>query len=68
MEALGTNLADFFQSSKEEQIVFHTQDFFVNEQEDFVTEYIVPNAQKNQIGTNSIDFEARGKITRSQGA
>lgn len=27
LEALGTNLADFFQSSKEEQIVFHTQDF-----------------------------------------
>ena len=44
LEALGTNLADFFQSSKEEQIVFHTQDFFVNEQE-----YIVPNAQKNQM-------------------
>ena len=36
LEALGTNLADFFQSSKEEQIVFHT-------------EYIVPNAQKNQM-------------------
>ena len=44
LEALGTNLADFFQSSKEEQIVFHTQDFFVNEQEDFVTD-----AQKNQM-------------------
>ena len=49
LEALGTNLADFFQSSKEEQIVFHTQDFFVNEQEDLVTEYIIPNAQKNQM-------------------
>ena len=49
LEALGTNLADFFQSSKEEQIVFHTQDFFVNEQDDLVTEYIIPNAQKNQM-------------------
>ena len=45
LEALGTNLADFFQSSKEEQIVFHTQDFFVNEQDDLV----IPNAQKNQM-------------------
>ena len=49
LEALGTNLADFFQSSTEEQIVFHTQDFFVNEQDDLVTEYIIPNAQKNQM-------------------
>ena len=49
LEALGTNLADFFQSSKEEQIVFHVQDFFVNEQEDYITEYIIPNAQKNQM-------------------
>ena len=50
LEALGTNLADFFQSSKEEQNCFFIlRTFFVNEQEDFVTEYIVPNAQKNQM-------------------
>lgn len=49
LEALGTNLADFFQSSKEEQIVFHTQDFFENEQEGYVTEWIIPNAQKNKM-------------------
>ena len=49
LEALGTNLADFFQSSKEEQIVFHTQDFFENEQENYITQWIVPNAQKNKM-------------------
>lgn len=49
LEALGTNLADFFQSSKEEKIVFHTSDFFVNEQDDYTTEWIIPNAQKNRM-------------------
>ena len=73
LEALGTNLADFFQSSKEEQIVFHTQDFFVNEQDDLVTEYIIPNAQKNQMepllltlkpGAKSQEVKAHGYILK----
>lgn len=49
LEALGTNLAEFFQTTKEEQIVFHTQDFFVDEQEDKTIEWIIPNAQKNAM-------------------
>ena len=49
LEALGTNLHDFFDQQEDEQLVFGEKDFFVNEQEDFVTEYIVPNAQKNQM-------------------
>ena len=49
LEALGTNLADFFQSSKEEQNVFHTQDFFVDEQDERTIEWIIPNAQKNEM-------------------
>ena len=57
LEALGTNLADFFQSSKEEQIVFHTQDFFVNEQDDYIIHYIVPNAQKNEMEPILIELE-----------
>ena len=34
LEALGTDLAAFFKESREEQIVFHTDDFFIDEQED----------------------------------
>ena len=30
LEALGTNLSEFFHEDKEEQIVFSTQDFFVD--------------------------------------
>ena len=49
LEALGTNLHDFFDQQEDEQLVFGKKDFFVNEQEDLVTEYIIPNAQKNQM-------------------
>ncbi|MBQ1931754.1 MAG: helix-turn-helix domain-containing protein, partial [Lachnospiraceae bacterium] len=49
LEALGTNLSEFFHEDKEEQIVFSTQDFFVDEQEGYTIEWIVPNAQKNEM-------------------
>lgn len=49
LEALGTNLADFFQSDEEEQIVFSTQDFFIDEKDEYTIEWVIPNAQKNQM-------------------
>jgi transcriptional regulator with XRE-family HTH domain len=49
LEALGTSLADFFQADKDEQIVFHTQDFFVDEKNEYMIEWIIPTAQKNQM-------------------
>ena len=49
LEALGSNLSDFFHEEEEKQIVFSVQDFFVDEQEDYTIEWIVPNAQKNEM-------------------
>jgi len=49
LEALGTDLASFFKESREEQIVFHTDDFFVDEQDEFTIHWIIPNAQKNEM-------------------
>ena len=48
LEALGSNLSDFFREEEETQIVFPTQDFFVDEQEHYTIEWIVPNAQKTR--------------------
>jgi transcriptional regulator with XRE-family HTH domain len=51
LEALGDNLKNFFSDSDNEQIVFHKEDMF--EQEDntlnHVIHWVVPNAQKNQM-------------------
>ena len=49
LEALGTNLADFFKEDKDEKIVFQENDFFIDEQEDYKIEWIIPNAQKNEM-------------------
>ena len=49
LEALGTNLSEFFREEPETQIVFSKQDFFVDEQDDFQIEWVIPNAQKNEM-------------------
>lgn len=49
LEALGTNLSDFFREDKEEQIVFSTKDFFVDTKDEYQIEWIIPNAQKNEM-------------------
>ena len=49
VEALGTNLSEFFHEEEEKQIVFSTQDFFEDEQDDYTIEWVIPNAQKNEM-------------------
>ena len=49
LEALGTNLSEFFREEEEKQIVFSAQDFFEDEQEDYTIEWVIPNAQKNEM-------------------
>lgn len=49
VEALGTNMSQFFKEEKEEQIVFTSEDFFIDEKEGTTIHWIVPNAQKNEM-------------------
>ena len=49
LEALGTNLSEFFREEEEKKIVFSAPDFFVDEQEDYKIEWVIPNAQKNEM-------------------
>ena len=60
LEALGTDLATFFKESREEQIVFHTDDFFIDEQEDFTIYWIIPNAQKNEMEPMILSLKPNG--------
>ena len=60
LEALGTDLAAFFKESREEQIVFHTDDFFIDEQEDFTIHWIIPNAQKNEMEPMILKLKPNG--------
>ncbi len=69
LEALGTDLSSFFQTEEEEQIVFSEQDYFVDEREPYTIQWIVPNAQKNEMepilltlhpGCKSMEMKSHG--------
>lgn len=49
VEALGTTLSDFFKEDTEEKVIFKEEDFFVDEQDDYILHWIVPNTQKNEM-------------------
>ena len=61
LEALGTNLKDFFSEDEDEQIVFSKDDFFENTQDDYKISYIIPNAQKNEMEPIIITLESGGQ-------
>ena len=49
LEALGSNLSEFFREENDEQFVFSDDDFFVDAREGCTVNWIVPNTQKNQM-------------------
>lgn len=49
VEALGTNMSDFFREEKDSKVVFEKSDFFTDEEEDYTINWVVPNAQKNEM-------------------
>lgn len=63
LEALGTNLGDFFQQKEDEQIVFSSEDFFVgtNEKLGHSMEWIVPNSVKNSMEPVLFTLEPGGE-------
>ena len=46
-EALGVNMSQFFAEEEDEKIVFTQDDVFVDEQDEYTINWIVPNARKN---------------------
>ena len=48
-EALGITMSKFFEEENDEKIVFKQEDVFVDEKELSITNWIVPNAQKNEM-------------------
>lgn len=67
LEALGTNLSDFFKDDEQEKIVFSNDDFFVAtyEEGNSVLEWIVPNAQKNSMEPIVITLNEKDSFSRT---
>lgn len=62
LQALGTDLSEFFQESDPEQIVFHKEDYFTKVDTEYknTIEWIIPNAQKNAMEPIRLTLEAGG--------
>ena len=63
LQALGTNLRDFFNDETDSQIVFRNADFFekVDDELKNRTEWIIPNAQKNRMEPIRVTLEPGGR-------
>ncbi len=60
VEALGTNLSQFFkEDARGEKVTFDSEDFFVDEKEDYTIHWIVPNAQKNEMEPIILELQPR---------
>lgn len=63
LEALGTNVSDFFNEKAEEKIAFGIQDMFEKADTDNgrVIRWLVPNAQKNKLEPILVTLSENGK-------
>ena len=67
LQALGTDLKEFFDDETDRQVVFHDADYFekIDEETGTRTEWIIPNAQKNEMEPIRITLRAEGR-TRTE--
>ena len=59
-------MSEFFHEEEEEQIVFTQKDFFVDTREEYQIEWIVPNAQKNEMEPILLTLPPKGKSHEMQ--
>lgn len=63
LDALGSNLADFFNSQKEEQVVFGKMDYAIKEDKELRSSvcWLISNCQKNEMEPTIVTIEGGGK-------
>ena len=66
LEALGTNIAAFFNDRSDERVVFTPDDTFEKEDEDLgiVIRWLVPNAQKNALEPILVSMQPNGSTDK----
>ena len=62
VEALGTNLSEFFSEQKQEKVVFTDEEMFIKEdgENGYSIRWLVPNAQKNALEPILVTLEPNG--------
>ena len=58
LNALGSNLSDFFHEETEEKIVFKEAEFIEKQSDGMIWNWVIPNAQKNMMEPVLVELEA----------
>lgn len=66
LNALGTDLKEFFSDSDNQKVVFTEEDFIVKEDEAYTQTWLVPNAQKNEMEPIIVSIKPHGKLDEDQ--
>lgn len=57
LNALGSNLSDFFHEETEAKIVFSQEEYIEKQSDGMVFEWVIPNAQKNMMEPVLVELE-----------
>ena len=57
LNALGSNLSDFFHEEAEEKIVFTQEEYIEKQSEGMLFSWVIPNAQKNMMEPVLVELE-----------
>lgn len=60
-EVLGISLEDFFKEDREEQVKFSSDDYFIDEKDNTIITWLVPNAQKNEMEPILLSLKEHGE-------
>ncbi len=66
LEALGSSLSEFFSEDKDERVVFHRDDFYMDERDTHTVHWIVPNSQKHQMEPVLVEIPQGGRSFEMQ--
>lgn len=66
LNALGTDLKEFFSDSDNQKVVFTEEDFIVKEDDQYTQTWLVPNAQKNEMEPIIVTINPHGKLYEDQ--
>ncbi|WP_381414964.1 XRE family transcriptional regulator [Spiroplasma endosymbiont of Anurida maritima] len=61
LEVLGSDMSSFFATFKEEKIVYETESYYENDNEDFTLKWLITNAQKNKMEPIIIEINPNKK-------
>lgn len=61
LSAVGTNLKEFFDDEEDEKIVFNNNDYIEKDGDGIVQNWLVPNAQKNEMEPMHLVLEPNSK-------